>query len=144
MLNRSMWKRVIALFLLCLVGCGDGNPFDYVPVSGRLTYEDGTPIPAGGMRIGFTVIDVASKNGAFPRPAEAVVDASGNFSSVTSYKPGDGLMPGKHKAAIYYATDAQGKSLIPKEFGHASTTPLVVEVTEDSADAPLEIKVPRP
>jgi hypothetical protein len=48
MLNRSMWKRVIALFLLCLVGCGDGNPFDYVPVSGRLTYEDGTPILRGG------------------------------------------------------------------------------------------------
>src|SRR5689334_3170088 len=144
MLNRSMWKRFTALLLLCLAGCGDGNPFDYVPVSGRLTYEDGAPIPAGGIRIGFTVIDVAPKNGAFPRPAEAVVDAEGNFSSVTSYKPGDGLMPGKHKAAIYYATDAQGKSLIPKEFGHASTTPLVVEVTEDSADAPLQIKVPRP
>ena len=144
MLNRSMWKRFTALMLLCLAGCSDGNPFDYVPVSGRLTYEDGTPIPAGGMRIGFTVMDVAPKDGAFPRPAEAVVDAQGNFSSVTSYKPGDGLMPGKHKAAIYYATDAQGKSLIPKEFGHASTTPLIVEVTEDSADAPLEIKVPRP
>jgi hypothetical protein len=142
--NRMMWKQLAAVALLGLAGCGDGNPFDYVPVSGRLTYEDGTPIPAGGMRIGFTVIDVAPKNGAFPRPAEAVVNAEGNFSSVTSYKPGDGLMPGKHKAAIYYATDAQGKLLIPKDYAHASTTPLVVEVTADSARTPLEIKVPRP
>ncbi len=53
-------------------------------------------------------------------------------------------MPGKHKAAIYYATDAQGKLLIPKDYAHASTTPLVVEVTADSARTPLEIKVPRP
>src|SRR5690606_16771513 len=92
-LNRNMWKQFAVVSLLFLAGCSDGNPFDYVPVSGRLTYEDGAPIPAGGMRIGFTVMDVAPKDGAFPRPAEAVVDAQGNFSSVTSYKPGDGLMP---------------------------------------------------
>lgn len=129
-----------ALALLCFTGCGDGNPFTYIPVSGRLTYDDGAPIPAGGIRIGFTAVDVEPIDGAFPRPAEAVVDSEGNFSSVTSYKPGDGLMPGKHKAAIYYATDAKGKLLIPKDYSHASTSPLIV----DTATLPLEIKVPRP
>ena len=46
-----MLKRltVVGLALAC-AGCSDGNPFDYVPVSGRLMYEDGTPIPAGGIR----------------------------------------------------------------------------------------------
>jgi hypothetical protein len=136
-----MFRRVAFLGLaLSCVGCGDGNPFDYVPVSGRLTYEDGTPIPANGIRLGFAVQGVSPKNGAYPLPAEAVVGPDGRFASCTSYKPGDGLMPGKHKVAIYYATDAKGKLLIPKPYSHAATTPLVI----DAADAPLEIKVPRP
>jgi hypothetical protein len=130
---------VMALAIACS-GCSDGNPFDYVPVSGKLTYEDGTPIPASGIRLGFEVIDVGPKGDAYPRPAEAIVDSEGNFASCTSYRPRDGLIPGKHKVAIYYATDDKGKLLIPKEFSHASTTPLVI----DTADAPLEIKAPRP
>ena len=136
-----MLKR-LALVMLALAcgGCGDGNPFDYVPVNGRLTYEDGTPIPAGGIRLGFAVQDVGPKGDAFPRAGEALVDAQGNFSECMSYRPGDGLIPGKHKVAIYYATDAKGKLLIPKEYSHASTTPLII----DTADAPLEIKVPKP
>lgn len=136
-----MLKRLgVFAAMVALVGCGDGNPFDYVPVSGRLTYEDGTPIPAGGIRLGLTVQDVGPQGDAFPRPAEALVDAQGNFPSCMSYRPGDGLIPGKHKVAIYYAVDAKGKLLIPKEYSHATTTPLVI----DTADAPLQIKVPRP
>jgi hypothetical protein len=42
--------------------------------------------------------------------------------------------------AIHYATDAKGKLLIPKEYAHPTTSPLVV----DTAQLPLEIKVPRP
>ncbi len=136
-----MLKRVAILVLaLACAGCNDGNPFDYVPVSGRLMYEDGTPIPTGGIRLGFTVQDVGPKGDAFPRPGEALVDAEGNFSECMSYRPGDGLIPGKHKVAIFFATDAKGKLLIPKEYAHPSTTPLVI----DTADAPLEIKVPKP
>ena len=72
------------------------------------------------------------------------VDASGAFANVTSYKYGDGLVLGKHKVSIDYATDAKGKFLVPKDYTHGGTTPLIVEITESSADAPLEIKVPRP
>jgi hypothetical protein len=135
-------RKVLAVLALAAAagGCGDGDPFDYVPVSGRLTYDDGTPIPASGIRIGFTVQDVAPIDGKYPRPAEAVVDAEGNFANCTSVKYGDGLLPGKHKAAIYYATDAKGKLLIPKEYAHAATTPLVIS----TETLPLEIKVPRP
>jgi hypothetical protein len=133
-------RVAFTVVVVACAGCSDGNPFDYVPVSGRVMYDDGTPIPASGMRLGFEVQDVPPKGDAFPRPAEAVVDSQGNFASCTSYRPGDGLIPGKHKVAIYYATDAQGKLLIPKEYSHASTTPLVI----DTADAPLEIEVPKP
>ena len=135
-------RRIIgalAMVVLC-GGCGDDDPFDYMQVTGRLTYEDGTPIPAGGIRLGFMVQDVAPIDGKFPRPAEAVVDADGNFANCTSVTYGDGLLPGKHKVAIYYATDAKGKLLIPKEYSHAGSTPLVV----DTSNAPLHIKIPRP
>lgn len=129
--------------LLGALTCGcnqDGSPFDYTPVSGRITYEDGTPIPASGMRLGFVVQDVSPEGEAYPRPADAVVDAQGNFPRVTSYKYGDGLIPGKHKVTLYYATDAKGDLLVPKEYTQPGTTPL--EITTDQL--PLEIKVPRP
>jgi hypothetical protein len=134
----------LALATSLLLGCSDGNPFAYVPVSGKLSYDDGMPIPAGGIRLQFFLQDVAPVDGAYPRPAAADVDQTGAFSCVTSYKYGDGLSPGKHKVSIDYATDAKGKLLVPKEYTHGGTTPLIVEITEDSVDAPLEIKVPRP
>jgi len=55
-------------------------------------------------------------------------------------KPGDGLIRGKHKVAIQYATDAKGASLIPKEYTMIATSPLTI----DTADTPLEIVVPKP
>lgn len=131
---------LIAYAALTFVGCSDSGPFKYIPVSGRLTYEDGAPLPAGGIRLGFKTLDAQPVGNAFPRPAEAVVNAEGNFESVTSYKPDDGLIPGKHKVTLYYATDKQGKLLVPKEYADPSTTPLII----DTASLPLEIKVPRP
>lgn len=140
---RCAWAARWLVVVVCL-GCGSGSPFDYVPVSGTLTYEDGATIPAGGIELQFFAQDAKPVNGAHPRPAGTKVDASGNFANVTSYKYGDGLVLGKHKVSIDYATDAKGKRLVPKEYTHGGTTPLIVEITEDSAESPLEIKVPRP
>jgi hypothetical protein len=139
---RSVRRRgtALAIAALCCTGCGSGEPFDYIPVTGKVTYDDGAPIPAGGMMLQFIAQDVEPVDGMHPRPATASVDAQGEFKDVTSHKYGDGLVPGKHKVALIYATDANGKSLVPKEYTHAGTTPLVV----DTATLPLVIKVPRP
>jgi hypothetical protein len=128
-----------ALALCC--GCGGGDrPFDYVPVSGRLTYDDGSPIPAPGIRLAFEVQGVGPKGDAYPPSGDAPVDGDGNFAYVTSHRHADGLVPGKHKVTIYYATDARGNLLIPKEYSRPNSTPLTI--TTDKL--PLEIKVPRP
>lgn len=124
------------------LGCSNGNPFEYVPVSGRITYEDGSPIPAKGIRLQFFVQNVDPVDGAYPRPAAAYVDEQGSFPLTTSYKYGDGLMPGTHKVSIDYAVDGSGKLLVPKEYVSASTTPL--EVVVDSSTETVELKVPRP
>lgn len=134
------WSLATAAAIVCCLGCGSGEPFDYIPVTGKVTYEDGSPIPASGMVLQFIAEDVAAVDGMHPRPATASVDAQGEFKDVTSHKYADGLVPGKHKVALIYATDAKGKSLVPIEYTHAGTTPLVV----DTATLPMVIKVPRP
>jgi hypothetical protein len=132
------WSCIVTLALCA--GCGSSGPFDYIPVSGKLTYEDGAIIPASGILLQFESLDAKPVDGMHPRPAQAGVDAQGVFAQATSHKYGDGLIPGKHKVAIYYATDAKGKLLVPKEYTHLGTTPLEI----DTGDGEIEIKVPRP
>ena len=88
----------------------------------------------------FAAIDAPKVDNAVPRPAFARVDNSGEFASVTSYKPDDGLIPGKHKVAIEVGGGPGAAIPVPKEYQSISTTPLIV----DTADSPLDIKVPKP
>ena len=128
------------LFMLALccatLGCGTGSPFDYVKASGRVVYEDGQPLPMGKVVFASQAPAVGQ---AFPRPGSAPIGPDGSFASVTSYKPDDGLVPGKHKVAIMFAVDEQGNHLVPPEYRSVDTTPIEV----DTADSPFEIKVPR-
>jgi hypothetical protein len=132
----------LLLILICVMyaGCGSKSPFDYVPVNGRITYEDGSAIPAGGIRLHFTAQDAPAVEGAHPRPGVANIDDKGEFSCVTSYKYCDGLIPGRHKVAIQQATASNGQLLVPPEYTSIATTPLTI----DTAEAPFEIKVPKP
>lgn len=77
---------------------------------------------------------------AHPRMGIANVDAEGKFDCVTSYKFGDGLVPGKHKVVIQGAADRGGVPAVPKEDTAAETT----QITVDTSKLPFEIKVPKP
>lgn len=121
-------------------GCGSPGPFSYIPAQGVLTYEDGTPLPKGGIQLKFIALDAPEMENAKPRPAIAHLDAEGRFELVTSYKYGDGLVPGRHKVAILYAKSKNGDSLVPREYASTLKTPLVISTD----DLPLEIKVPKP
>jgi len=130
---------VLSVFIW-LPGCGSDSPFEYIPVEGKITYEDDTPIPADGIVLRFVALDAEPVGNARPRPANASVNSEGVFTAVTSYKYGDGLVPGRHKVTINYAEDKEGNLLVPKEYTNPSETPLIV----DTANLPLEIKVPKP
>lgn len=136
-----MHNRLL-LILICgfSAGCDSNSPFDYKKVSGKVTYDDGTFIPAGGMQLRFAAQDAPKLENAFPRPAVANVNGKGEFDCVTSYKYGDGLIPGRHKVSIEVGSGPGGEPLVPNEYTSIATTPLVI----DTADAPLEIKVPKP
>ena len=80
-----------------LAGCGTSNPFESVPVSGKVTYEDGSPAPVSKM---FFKCLEAPKDGMYPRLASVPVQSDGTFENVTTYKFGDGLVIGKHKVSL--------------------------------------------
>jgi len=138
--NSLRFRAVFSLFSIVLAGCGSNSPFKYVKVSGKIGYEDGTPIPIGGMELRFTALDAPKLEKAYPRPGVARVNEKGQFERVTSYKFGDGLIPGRHKVSIDLGNGPDIKPLVPKEYTSAATTPLVV----DTADSPFTIKVPKP
>jgi hypothetical protein len=127
---------ILSCFAIC--GCGSSGPYDYVPVNGIVTYEDGSPI-AGECRLLFIALDAPTVAGAVPRAAQANVDSSGRFDCVTSYKYGDGLIPGRHKVVIESSGVRNGRQVFPASCLSADTTPLMV----DTENLPLEIKVPR-
>jgi len=132
-------RYFISFFFCVAAGCGSGGPFDYVKVSGKVAYEDGSPIP-GGVRLRFAALDAPAADSAVPRPAIANVNDQGEFDCVTSYKYGDGLIRGKHKVAIEAGGKPDAKPRVPKEYLSIATTPLEV----DTSDAPFDIKVPKP
>jgi hypothetical protein len=133
-------RRLLILMAAFSAGCGSHGPFEYEKVSGKVVYEDGSRIPAGGMVLRFEALDAPQVENASPRPAKASVNAEGVFDCVTSYKYGDGLIPGRHKVAIDVGAGPTGNPLVPADCTSVATTPLEI----NTEDAPLEIKVPRP
>jgi len=135
----------IASASLLAAGCGSDVPFGIVPVHGKVTYEDGSLIPASSLTVIFTPIN-PPREGKMTAPGgrtEADV-TDGSFESVTSHRPYDGVLVGRHKVVVIASgKGASGKGgLVGPEYSKSSTTPIEVEVA--SSGQFLEIKVSKP
>lgn len=137
---------VIAIILVTgVAGCGSKVPFDMVPVHGKLTYEDGTLVPAESILVTFNPIRTeAGSKTAPPGGTTSVNVQDGTFGAVTSHRKDDGLVIGKHKVVVVsFKKGANGNptptSAVPPVYRQESTTPLEVEV--QSSDQFLELKV---
>lgn len=120
------------------VGCSR-SPFTFVPASGRITYEDGTPLPTeGGLRVIFVSTAAPREDGTRAPQAAAFPDSRGEFSKVSSTRPEGGMATGEYKVAIMYE-GADAKRFVPRDYISPKTTPLVVHT--DSL--PFDIKVPK-
>jgi hypothetical protein len=141
MLKRARLRHLpLIAVLAALAGCGPSDPFDYVKVSGKVTYEDGSPIP-GGLEVEFVPLAEPVDPKTHPRPGFATMNDDGTFDSVTSYKYGDGLVRGRHKVAVRsFSDDLNSTGAVPEEYTNPQTSPLEV----DTADAPFHLKVPKP
>ncbi len=131
-----------AVALAVVSGCGYKPPYSCVKVSGKVTYEDGTLIPAQGIRLVFISQAPPVDQRTSPKSGKANVNAkTGEFDSATTFDYKDGLILGKHKVVVQCTSgNNMAKKLVPPECTDAATTPVTVDVT----GSPLQIKVPKP
>src|SRR5262249_44560620 len=87
MTRRAMWSATL-LALAALTGAAGCNSGRY-PVTGRVVYEDGSPLTEGGV-VGEATVD--GKN----VMARGTVGSDGRFEWGTE-RPGDGARPGSYK-----------------------------------------------
>jgi hypothetical protein len=119
-------KSAILVLLLC--GCGRSGPA-LVPVEGTIT-RNGGEWPARGT-LAFEPLEVAE--GAPRLYGMAEFAADGQFA-VTSFRPGDGLAPGRYKVTVeswaeWPTETSPGKgNYVPTAYREAATTPLEVIV----------------
>ena len=127
--------------LMLLADCGGGDPFSYVHVSGKVTYDDGSLIPADVL-LTFYPQGGSIDSKTHPRPGESSVDrATGEFRVVTSHKFDDGLVRGKHKVTLRDGLRRPlPSSIVPEEYSDFARTPLEV----DTADQPFQLRVRKP
>jgi len=135
---------VLALGAALMAGCGGSEPFKLVPVSGKVTYEDGSLIPAKRIVVVFQPQVEAADAKTHPRPGRAEVNvADGTFSFMTSHKAGDGATVGPNKVLVTSYDDRENVTgEVPAVYGSLQTTPLKVEVGKGSDHFDLSIKRP--
>jgi hypothetical protein len=140
------WRNPIIqfVFVTLLLGFGGCNrqPYSTVRVSGKVTYSDGSLIPANRIHIKFVPLADPLNPATHPRAGQAEVDtATGEFASVTSQTLNDGIIAGDHKVLIIAIVNNQvADDLVPAIYCRESTTPLQV----NSSQSPFEFKIPKP
>ena len=122
-------------------GCGGGNPYKTVPVSGKVTFDDGSLIEAPELTILFKpqVKNVDAKT--YARDGSATVKVSdGTFSCATTYDYGDGLIPGEHKVAVQPMKDGvPARGIVPDRYLDVETSPIVITVEPGMEPLPLTV-----
>jgi hypothetical protein len=145
--NRKLLATCLAalcLASLILSGCsGDKDPFAYVKVSGKVTYEDGSTLPKDA-RVNFWPQAESPDGKKYPPVPRLEFDASGNilFRDLKGEVSTEfSLVRGKQKV---YLTTPDNKPLAPSalapEYCDAFKTTLLV----DTDQAPFDIKLPKP
>jgi hypothetical protein len=131
-----------ALGTVCFLGCSRSSPYDLVAVSGKVTYEDGSLIPADSIMLKFNPEAAPLDAKTHPRMGIAMVNVSdGSFEFATTHKHADGLVAGKHKVLVVaYGKDGQADEVVPQEYRHPATTPVEI----DTDKLPFDIKVRKP
>lgn len=117
-------KMVLGLaYLLALTGCRPDYQLDMAPARGVVTL-DGKPLSAG------SVLLVPDRG----RGAGGTLASDGTFV-LTTYRPGDGAILGKHKVAVLpMQTDSETDDIpegyvpIPARYKNAASSGLEVEV----------------
>lgn len=139
LLRLIRWPQLaLLLLLLPAMGCGSGR----YPVTGRVAYEDGSPVEGG------TVIAEAEVNGK-PVGVQGNIGIDGTFSWGAN-KPGDGAMPGQYRVlvvpvALGDSELAEGKRpAVSGKYGKYETSGLTFEVKREKNVFNITVTKPAP
>jgi len=132
--------HVLAPVLLAVLaaGCGSGR----YPVTGRVTYEDGTPVEAGTV-IGEATVDGKSVG------VQGNVEGDGTFSWGTE-RAGDGAPPGHYRVivmpvALGDSELAEGKRpAVDGKFSKFDTSGITFDVTPAKNELNITVTRPKP
>ena len=123
----------IAVVLLGLAGCSRG-PRMY-PVQGKVTWDSGAEASelAGGLVI---CESVEGKVG-----ARGDIENDGSFQ-LSTYKPGDGLLAGKHRVAVveYSPKEPPPPPKVDRAFSSVEGSGLEINVEGPTSDVVLKVK----
>jgi hypothetical protein len=132
---RCLARALGPIVLAALLGCGDGNPRTY-PIPGRVTYDDGSPVP-GATVIFQTTVD--GKNVI----ARGRVESDGSFR-LTTFRDNDGVVAGEHQIALSpLPMPDSGKPTRPAVaslYGDTTTSGLKATVAPDTKSLDLQIR----
>ena len=127
--------------MLLLAGC-EQPPYKTVPVSGKVTYDDGTPIPAQRVRVQFVPLVAPVNAKQYPHPGNAELSPDGTFANVTTWKYADGVIPGPQKVIIQPLDNKEHLTAAVDPDYTTNKSPLTLEVT--AGMPPVDLKVPKP
>ena len=141
-----MARQILAAILLATwvmaLGC-NSSKLPTVPVSGRVTFAGGPP-PARGT-ITFMPHSGSSPAGLPAKPGTALFETDGSFK-VTSFQPGDGLLPGTYGVGIRCEEELPNQSGNPDSVSVRDHVPegfhpdaLVVKEGQDSIELTYDV-----
>ncbi len=122
-------SSLLILLVLGLSGCGNG----FIPVGGKIVFEDGSPLTEGAICFSTDTF-----------MANARIQPDGTFQ-LSSLEKEDGLPVGHYSVTIYSATmDEKERTvyLVDPIFFDKDTTPLHAEVVSNTKH--FEFQVHRP
>ena len=97
------WAGIVAIMAAgTLCGCRKAEQPPTIPVSGKITYEDGSLVPANQIELRFlaTQPDLYREKD-YPTAATARVDTrDGTFKEMTTWQHGDGVIAGQYDVEV--------------------------------------------
>jgi hypothetical protein len=128
---RPVCRAAALLLLLGTLGCG-ARPY---PVRGSVTLEDGTPVTAG-------MVTFETKDAEKPVTARGQIQPDGSYE-LSTYKPGDGVLPGVYRVAVTPAAQSPDASVTKpaydERFMSFATSGLEFEVKATANEYPIKL-----
>jgi hypothetical protein len=127
---------IAALSLVWISGCGNGHPIAHI--SGKIDFKNNSAQNAGIRMVRFE--PTADTNASIRKGASGTINEDGSFELYTR-RPGDGVYAGKYAVTFAVFRGAMDqRSLIPKKYTSAGTTPYEVVIDQDRDDLKFEIE----